>query len=128
MTTDAPVTPEGYKAFLRDLKGRIRKAQLRASLSVNRELVLLYWNIGKDILERQRALGWGAKVIERLASDLRTAFPEIKGFSSRNLKYMRAFAKAHPDEQIVQQAAAQIPWFHNCVLLDSYLFFGKTLW
>ena len=57
MTTDAPVTPEGYKAFLRDLKGRIRKAQLRASLSVNRELVLLYWNIGKDILERQRALG-----------------------------------------------------------------------
>ena len=83
MTTDAPVTPEGYKAFLRDLKGRIRKAQLRASLSVNRELVLLYWNIGKDILERQRALGWGAKVIERLASDLRTAFPEMKGFSSR---------------------------------------------
>ena len=128
MTTDAPVTPEGYKAFLRDLKGRIRKAQLRASLSVNRELVLLYWNIGKDILERQRALGWGAKVIERLASDLRTAFPEMKGFSSRNLKYMRAFAKAHPDEQIVQQPAAQIPWFHNCVLLDSYLYFGKTLW
>lgn len=128
MTTDAPVTPKGYKAFLRDLKGRIRKAQLRASLSVNRELVLLYWNIGKDILERQRALGWGAKVIERLASDLRTAFPEMKGFSSRNLKYMRAFAKAHPDEQIVQQAAAQIPWFHNCVLLDKVKDPTERLW
>ena len=59
MTTDAPVIPEGYEAFLRDLKERIRKARLRASLSVNRELVLLYWKIGKDILERQRALGWG---------------------------------------------------------------------
>jgi predicted nuclease of restriction endonuclease-like (RecB) superfamily len=97
----------------------VRAAQLRASLSVNRELVLLYWSIGRDILERQSQAGWGAKIIERLARDLHTEFPEMKGFSPRNLKYMRAFAGAWPEEPIVQQLAAQIPWFHNCAILDK---------
>jgi predicted nuclease of restriction endonuclease-like (RecB) superfamily len=110
--------PRGYEDFLKDLKDRIRTAQIKAALSVNRELVLLYWSIGKDILARQKEHGWGAKVVERLATDLRREFPEMTGFSPRNLKYMRAFAEAWPDPQIVQQAAAQIPWFHNCVLLD----------
>ncbi|MBN3952040.1 MAG: DUF1016 domain-containing protein [Nostoc sp. NMS7] len=82
-------------------------------------VVLLYWQIGREIIIRQQQQGWGAKVIERLARDLKAAFPDIKGFSSRNLKYMRAFAEAYPDEQIVQQAAALIPWFHNCVILDK---------
>ncbi|MBI3652748.1 MAG: DUF1016 domain-containing protein [Acidobacteria bacterium] len=109
----------GYEEFLRDLKTRIRTAQVRAALSVNRELVLLYWQIGRDILQRQTQKGWGAKVIDRLSADLRKAFPEMKGFSPRNLKYMRAFAEAWPDEPFVQQVAAQIPWFHNCVLLDK---------
>jgi predicted nuclease of restriction endonuclease-like (RecB) superfamily len=75
-----------------DLKTRIHTAQQRAALAVNRELVLLYWQIGRDILERQTKEGWGAKVIERLAHDLRTAFPNMKGFSRTNLIYMRAFA------------------------------------
>jgi predicted nuclease of restriction endonuclease-like (RecB) superfamily len=110
--------PKGYDSFLTELKDRIRHAQLRAVLSVSRELVLLYWSIGRDILARQKDQGWGAKVIDRLAGDLRKAFPEMTGFSPRNLKYMRAFAEAWADEQFVQQAAAQIPWFHNCVLLD----------
>ena len=83
------------------------------------ELVLLYCQIGRDILERQAQQGWGAKVIERLAHDLRTAFPEMKGFSPRNLKYMRAFAEAWPDAEFVQQAAAQLPWFHLCTLIDK---------
>ena len=95
------------------LKERIRTAQLRASVSVNRELVLLYWQIGRDILARQKEHGWGAKVIDRLAGDLRREFPGMEGFSPRNLKYMRAFALAWPEEAIVQQAAAQIPRFHN---------------
>lgn len=112
------VLPKGYDSFLTELKDRIRHAQLRAALSVNRELVLLYWSIGRDILARQSEQGWGAKVIDRLGADLRKAFPEMTGFSPRNLKYMRAFAEAWPDEQFVQQVAAQIPWFHNCVLLD----------
>ncbi|AUB35283.1 putative nuclease of restriction endonuclease-like [Nostoc flagelliforme CCNUN1] len=110
---------DGYDDFLRELKERIRNAQVRAALSVNRELVLLYWQIGREIIIRQQQQGWGAKVIERLARDLKAAFPDIKGFSARNLKYMRAFAEAYPDEQIVQQAAALIPWFHNCVILDK---------
>ena len=88
-------------------------------MSVNRELVLLYWDIGRRILERQRSEGWGARVIDRLSTDLRREFPEMRGFSSRNLKYMRAFAEAYPDEGFVQQVAAQMPWFHNCVLLDK---------
>jgi predicted nuclease of restriction endonuclease-like (RecB) superfamily len=74
---------------------------------------------GPDILARQQEHGWGAKVMDRLAVDLRHAFPEAQGFSPRNLKYMRAFPEAWPDESIVQQVAAQIPWFHNCVLLDK---------
>ncbi|MGJ5634046.1 PDDEXK nuclease domain-containing protein, partial [Nostoc sp. CALU 1950] len=110
---------DGYDDFLRELKERIRNAQVRAALSVNRELVLLYWQIGREIIIRQQQQGWGAKVIERLARDLKQAFPDMKGFSARNLNYMRAFAEAYPDEQIVQQAAALIPWFHNCVILDK---------
>jgi predicted nuclease of restriction endonuclease-like (RecB) superfamily len=109
----------GYDDFLLDLKSRIQSAQIRAAVSVNRELVTLYWNIGREILQRQTAQGWGAKVIDRLARDLRAAFPDMKGFSPRNIKYMRAFADAYAEEQFVQQVAAQIPWFHHCVLLDK---------
>ena len=111
--------PEGYADWLRELKTRIHGAQQRATLAVNRELVLLYWQIGRDILARQASQGWGAKVIERLAHDLRTAFPEMKGFSRANLMYMRAFAQAWPDAEFVQQAVGQLPWGHNLVLLSK---------
>lgn len=111
--------PADYAAWLAELKTRIHSAQQRASLSVNRELVLLYWQIGRDILARQNREGWGAKVIERLAQDLRGAFPDMKGFSRANLLYMRAFAAAWPDDAIVQQAVGQLPWGHNLVLLTK---------
>ncbi len=118
---DLPVSltpvPQGYAEWLAELKTRIHTAQQRAALAVNRELVLLYWQIGRDILARQAEQGWGAKVIERLAHDLRVAFPEMKGFSRANLMYMRAFAQAWPDAEIVQQAVGQLPWGHNLVLL-----------
>lgn len=107
-----------YAALLSNLQDRIRSAQVRAAVSVNRELVLLYWQIGREILIQQDSQGWGARVIDRLSQDLREAFPDMKGFSSRNLKYMRAFARAWPDEQIVQQLVAQLPWGHNLRLLD----------
>jgi predicted nuclease of restriction endonuclease-like (RecB) superfamily len=110
--------PGSYPALLRELKQRIQQSQARASISVNRELVLLYWHIGQDILVRQGREHWGAKVIDRLAADLKEAFSKIKGFSPRNLKYMRAFAEAWPDEEFVQQAVAQIPWGHNVRILD----------
>jgi predicted nuclease of restriction endonuclease-like (RecB) superfamily len=108
-----------YDDFLKGLKERIGSAQVRAALSVNRELVLLYWQIGRDILNRQQQQGWGAKVIDRLAADLRQAFPEMKGFSRTNLLYMRAFAEAYPEEQIIQQLVGQIPWGHNIRILDT---------
>ena len=118
---DSPIAliepPSGYADWLAELKTRIHTAQQRAALAVNRELVLLYWQIGRDILERQAKQGWGAKVIARLAHDLRTAFPDMKGFSRANLMYMRAFAEAWPDAEIVQQAVGQLPWGHNLVLL-----------
>ena len=121
--TDQPASliavPEGYADWLQDLKTRIHSAQQRATLAVNRELVLLYWQIGRDILARQASQGWGAKVIERLAHDLRTAFPQMKGFSPRNLKYMRAFAQAWPDAEFVQAVLAQLPWYHQLALLDK---------
>lgn len=119
--SDKPVSmvpaPEGYANWLGELKSRIHSARQRAALAVNRELVLLYWQIGHDILQRQAEQGWGAKVIERLAHDLRTAFPEMKGFSRANLMYMRSFADAWPDAAIVQQVVGQLPWGHNLVLL-----------
>ncbi|MDR1284347.1 MAG: PDDEXK nuclease domain-containing protein [Opitutaceae bacterium] len=111
--------PEGYVEWLSDLKDRIHAARQRATLAVNRELVLLYWQIGRDVLARQSRQGWGAKVIERLAHDLRNAFPDMKGFSRSNLMYMRAFAEAWPDSEIVQQVAGQLPWWHNVMLLDK---------
>ena len=109
--------PEGYALWLDELKSRIHGAQQRAALAVNRELVQLYWQIGRDILQRQATQGWGSKVIERLAHDMRVAFPGMKGFSRANLMYMRAFAEAWPDAVIVQQAVGQLPWGHNLVLL-----------
>ena len=115
--TDHPASlappPAGYADWLAELKGRIHHAQQRAALAVNRELVRLYWQIGRDILERQAREGWGAKIIDRLAQDLRNAFPDMKGFSPRNLKYMRAFALAWPDAEFVQDVLAQLPWYHH---------------
>jgi predicted nuclease of restriction endonuclease-like (RecB) superfamily len=111
--------PADYAVWLVELKARIHAAQQRATLAVNRELVALYWQIGRDILTRQSNEGWGAKVIERLALDLRNAFPDMKGFSRANLMYMRAFADAWPDASIVQQAVGQLPWGHNLVLLTK---------
>ncbi|MGZ8158563.1 MAG: PDDEXK nuclease domain-containing protein [Methylobacter sp.] len=123
MTDPHPVAlvdpPGGYAEWLTELKTRIHTAQQRAARSVNRELVLLYWQIGCDILQRQANEGWGAKVIERLAHDLRTAFPDMKGFSRANLMYMRAFAESWPDETNVQQLVGHLPWGHNLVLLSK---------
>ena len=119
---------QGYVALVAELKQRIADARLRAALSVNRELVLLYWGIGRDILSRQESEGWGAKVIDRLAVDLGRAFPEMTGLSARNLKYMRAFAEAWPDLEFVQQVVALLPWGHNVRLLDAVKAAPERTW
>ncbi|KVO10822.1 hypothetical protein WL51_27695 [Burkholderia ubonensis] len=121
MTDTLSADPWGddYRSWLTDLKQRVEHARQRAAASANRELVTLYWQIGRDILERQQRRGWGAKVIDQLARDLKDAFPDMRGFSPRNLKYMRALAQAWPAPEFVQQPAAQLPWFHLCTLLDK---------
>lgn len=100
------LTPAAYAPLLADLKASVRAAQVKAAVSVNRELILLYWHIGREILRAQKAEGWGAKVVERLARDLAAEFPEMGGFSVRNLKYMLAFVEAWEPIEIVQQPVA----------------------
>lgn len=110
--------PHGYGELLEQLKDRVRTAQVRAARAANTELLRLYWSIGRDILDRQQHAGWGGKIIDRLAGDLRAAFPDQRGWSRSNLHYMRSFAAAWPTEDdFVQQAVGQLPWGHVTVLL-----------
>jgi len=118
-STRSQILPIGYGEFLETIKKRIREAQLRASLSVNGELIQLYWSIGKSILEKQTKEGWGSKIIDRMATDLAADFPGASGFSVRNLKYMRKFAEVYSDPQFVQTLLAQIPWWHNILLIEK---------
>ena len=111
--------PPDYSEWLISLKQRIRGARQRALLAANEEHIRLYFDIGREILDRQSQQGWGAKVIDRLASDLRAAFPDMKGFSASNLKYMRYFAQECPDRLIGQQSADQLPWFHIVTLITK---------
>lgn len=97
MDSEDVKVPADYGTWPTGLKARIRSARARAVLSVNEEMVWLYHRIGVDILARQQSQGWGAKVIDRLSADLREAFPDMKGLSVRNLKYMRDFARLCPD-------------------------------
>jgi predicted nuclease of restriction endonuclease-like (RecB) superfamily len=125
---DQTPSPQTYAALLASIKERIQTAQVRAAVAVNRELVLLYWGIGTEITRRQKSEGWGTKVIENLGRDLKRSFPEMRGLSPRNLKYMKAFADAWPDEPIVQQLVAQLPWGHNVRLLDKVSSAEERLW
>ena len=118
----------GYGRLLADIKARVQAAQIRAHLAANGALLALYGDIGRLILDRQQAEGWGTKVIERLSLDLQNEFPGQQGFSPRNLNYMRAFAEAWPETAIVQQPAAQIPWTHHCLLLDKLKAPSDRLW
>ncbi len=107
-----------YGQLLQEIKSQVSLSRYRAALKVNKELILLYRHIGKGILKSQQQHGWGAKVIDQLSKDLRSEFPEMKGFSTRNLKYMRKFAEEYPDLEFVQQVAAQLPWFHIAIIMD----------
>lgn len=111
--------PTDYADWLIDIKRRVVAARQRAALAANAELIQLYWQIGHELVQRQKSANWGDKVLDRLASDLREAFPEMKGFSRANLKFMRAFAQAWPDAAIGQQVVSQLPWGHNVMLLTK---------
>ncbi|MCW4465646.1 PDDEXK nuclease domain-containing protein [Glutamicibacter sp. MNS18] len=118
-TPPATGLPLWYPTLLDSVSERISQDQQRASLAANQELVSTYWHIGHDILARQSEQGWGTKVIDRLSADLRDRYPGIKGFSPRNLKYMRSFAEVWPSDSIVQEPPAQLPWYHQIALLEK---------
>ena len=110
--------PSNYVEVLDEIKRRIREERLRVVLSANSAMVALYWDIGQLILARQEQEGWGAKVIDRLSHDLSEAYPDMKGFSSRNLLFMRSMAAAYADRRIVKQLVSQLPWGHIIRLLQ----------
>lgn len=120
--------PADYKNVLSELKERIRRERLKVTLSANTSMTLMYWDIGRVILERQAQEGWGAKVIDRLSEDLKHSFPEMSGLSARNLKYMRKFAEAWPESIVVQRSVAQIPWRSNLTLLEKLEDSRLRLW
>lgn len=120
--------PSLYPKTLEDLKRRIRHARLKTVLSVNRELILLYWDIGRLILQRQSAEGWGGKVVERLAGDLSNEFPDMRGFSPRNLLFMRSFVEAFPSSLIVKQLVSQLPWGHIIRILQKVKSPAERVW
>ena len=129
--TVAPIKtdlPASYPATLADIKQRVQQSRLRTVLAANAAMVMAYWEIGQVILTRQQAEGWGAKVIDRLSADLREAFPDMRGLSPRNLKYMRSFAAAWSDAAIVQRVIAQLPWRQNIALLDKLGDATTRLW
>lgn len=117
-----------FKTLLAEIKSQIGSSQQKALLAVNKELILLYWNIGNSILETQVREGWGAKVIDHLAKEIKITFPKLTGFSARNLKYMRKFAELYNNFEFVQQVVAQIPWGHNVVIMEKLKQEEERMW
>jgi predicted nuclease of restriction endonuclease-like (RecB) superfamily len=137
--------PSDYPVFLKAVKERIRSAQVKATFAVNNEMVVLYWDIGRAIIERQARAGWGAAIIPKLARDIRNEMPEVKGFSERNIGYMIRFAREYgkplimqqgaaknkarqKHSLILQQVAAKLPWFHNVLLMEKVSDLDDRLW
>lgn len=134
--------PREYPRLLAQLKDRIRVARLRASLSVNRQMIQLYWEIGREIALLQERRRWGTSVIERLAEDIQRAFPGVQGFSKRNIWRMRAFYRAYApasekprrpsqiesSDNFVPRAVAEIPWGHNLLILEQVKDRSARIW
>ena len=119
---------KSYKELLKEIKEKIKTSQIKAAISVNQELIQLYWEIGQSVQEKQKKEGWGGKTIEKLAKDLKSTFPDMKGFSLRNIQFMVQFAKEYLDAEIVKQLVSQIPWGHNIVLLQKLVTEKERLW
>ena len=126
MTTE--LNGKTYASLLQSLKTEISQARIRAHLSVNKEMISLYWNIGNQILERQKVEGWGTKVIENISKDLRSEFPEMKGLSYQNISYMRQFAIEYNQNTILQQAVGELPWGHNITIISKVKESDQRLW
>lgn len=110
---------ENYKNFLTEIKNRLKTAQIRAALAANSELIKFYWQLGSNLIEKQKTYKWGEHFLEQFSHDMRRAFPEMQGFSVRNLQRMRQFAQLYPDLAIAPQAVAQLPWGHIALLIHT---------
>lgn len=115
--------PQAYNSFLTEVNGRIQNSRLQAGRAVKRELVMLYWDIGRGIVARQKGLGWGDAVVERFSSDLRAEFPDMHGFSAANVWRIRQCFEAYSGPeflaQVVRELVASVPWGHHVVLLGK---------
>ncbi|NGX53476.1 MAG: hypothetical protein K1000chlam4_00188 [Chlamydiae bacterium] len=120
--------PKEYKSFLKEIKERILSSQVKAAVAVNRELITLYWEIGTALHKKQQKEGWGSKTVEKLANDLKSSFPNMKGFSTRNIRFMVQFAREFNEYEIVKQLVSQIPWGHNILLLQKLETLEERLW
>ena len=129
-----PVAPnlsemsDTYLKFIEEIKAEIQKQRISVVLNANSSMICLYWNIGRAIIKKQEKEGWGTKVIDRISKDIKDAFPEMSGFSPRNIKYMRKFAECWPDYAIVQRVVAQIPWRSNISLMDKLTDQDSRIW
>ncbi|MGN1404660.1 MAG: DUF1016 N-terminal domain-containing protein [Erysipelotrichaceae bacterium] len=119
---------ESYLDFISTIKKEIESRRLKIVLNANSGMICLYWYIGNAILKKQKEEGWGTKVIDRMAKDLKDAFPDMSGFSPRNIKYMRKFAECWPDFEFVQRVVAQIPWRSNISLMDKITDEKSRIW
>lgn len=119
---------DAYLKFIEEVKSEIQKQRISVVLNANSSVICLYWNIGRSVLKKQEEEGWGAKIIDRMAKDLKDAFPEMSGFSPRNIKYMRKFAESWPDFEIVQRVVAQIPWRTNISLMEKLKDEESRIW
>lgn len=131
MSSNSLTTTQGnaeYTAWLTDLKLRVREAQTKAIIKVNSEMIMLYWQIGHDILDRQAKHGWGANVVNQLSTDLKREFPDMTGFSRSNLMYMRSFAESWSDHAIIQAPLGQLTWYHQIALLTNLKDQSERLW
>ncbi len=124
----AELSTESYITLIQTLKQEITQARIRAHLVVNKEMITLYWNIGRSILEKQTKEGWGSKVIENISKDLRKELPEMKGLSYQNISYMRQFVLEYKDEQFLQQAVGEIPWGHNIAIFSQVKILEQRIW
>lgn len=127
-TPPLSTVPGWYPELLSAVSDSIKLGHTQAISRANQELVHTYWKIGSELLAREALDGWGAKVVTRLSADLRERFPQARGYSPRNLRYMKSFAAAWPESAMLQQPVATLPWGHNAVLIDRLTDADTRLW
>lgn len=117
--SDTILSDDNYKITLKDIITDIKKARYQMLKAVNKETVKLYWNIGKTVSIKTEQYQWGKAVVEKLAKDLQMEFPEVRGFSARNIWYMKKFYDAYSDNKFLQPLVAEIGWVQNCLILEK---------